>query len=361
MEIIREEEDDELNNTTTSTNNYDDDDKIIEFMKIIDLLANDIVRTFPEYTPIVNKTLLNMSKNEIYDYCLVIFRERKLDLELKNENIFDKTSNINTEFFPGISFKYLWNENITEKTREMIWYYLQTIYYTIISPDVNFESLILEFHKKLKENTDELKNELENTQTNENNEMPDINNLFSGKLGDIAKELIEEMSGDLTDEIKDSGKSINNAGDILSHLLKDPSKVMNMAKQISSKLESHLSNENINKDELIDETNKIVNNLSNYNIPGMSNFLNLLNPKNIPKNSSTTKTSNKMKNINFEQMANELMKDMCNQQRQPGQPEKTGQPGQPEQPEKPEQPEQPEQLEQKNKEKSNKKKGKSKK
>ena len=46
--------------------------------------------------------------------------------------MFKKESEINTEFLPGISFKYLWQCDISDSTRETIWKYLQLILISII-------------------------------------------------------------------------------------------------------------------------------------------------------------------------------------------------------------------------------------
>ena len=49
----------------------------------------------------------------------------------QNTEIFEK-DDINTEFLPGINFSELWKFDISDKTRETIWKYLQLILFSVI-------------------------------------------------------------------------------------------------------------------------------------------------------------------------------------------------------------------------------------
>ena len=103
-----------------------------EFPKIIKDFVLDLVTTFPEYEPIINKWW-NTEKDEtekvrfIFDYCIKVFPERFFDILYKKDEIFNEESTVNTEFLPGISFKYLWSCDISDSTRDTIWKYLQMI------------------------------------------------------------------------------------------------------------------------------------------------------------------------------------------------------------------------------------------
>ena len=159
-----------------------------EFRKIITDFINDIIATFPEYTPIINKwwkikdfsnieneeeRLVEINKNEeermdfIFKYCLTIFPERFFEILYQNNNLFSSNNNTNTEFLPGISFKYLMNCDISETIRETIWKYLQLIMMSLASSVKNntafsettklFESLNKEeFKEKLEETMEKM-------------------------------------------------------------------------------------------------------------------------------------------------------------------------------------------------------------
>ena len=49
------------------------------------------------------------------------------DILYQNQTIFEDNNENNVYFLPGVNFKTLWNENISDKTRETIWKYLQLI------------------------------------------------------------------------------------------------------------------------------------------------------------------------------------------------------------------------------------------
>ena len=59
-----------------------------------------------------------------------VFPERFFDILYKRTEIFDDDE-VNTCFLPGIDFSALWKENISDKTRDTIWNYLQLILFSI--------------------------------------------------------------------------------------------------------------------------------------------------------------------------------------------------------------------------------------
>jgi hypothetical protein len=121
-----------------------------EFKKLIKDFILDIVNTFPEVKPLINKWwkdetyFLNIEdENErkksydesqektmifLFNYCNKKLPPRFFDILYQNEEIFKEDSEIDTEFIPHIHFKNLWNFDITQKTKETIWKYLQLIF-----------------------------------------------------------------------------------------------------------------------------------------------------------------------------------------------------------------------------------------
>ena len=113
----------ESSSTPKQPSNIPDIDKITdEFIKVVYDLINDILYTFPEFKDKLHIDLYNIkeSKDEnsiknVYEHIKSLFPERFFDILYKNEEIFDSSSEINTEFLPGIEFKELWkgNQNLT--------------------------------------------------------------------------------------------------------------------------------------------------------------------------------------------------------------------------------------------------------
>ena len=117
----------------TETSNQD------EFMKVMTDFYKDILTTFPECKEYCTFELLNDLNNKnysedvetLYNYCLKIYPEMFFDILYQNNDIFEDASK-NTMFLPDIEFKDLWQEDISDKTREIIWKYLQMIIFIVI-------------------------------------------------------------------------------------------------------------------------------------------------------------------------------------------------------------------------------------
>lgn len=292
-----------------------------EFAKIMKDFVLDITNTFPEYQPIIDKWWKPKCFDEITDddeknsailadaqekmrslfnHCISIYPERFFDILYQKVEIFDKDSAVNTDFLPGISFKYLWQCDISDKTRETIWKYLQMVLICIIGSVNNKEAF--GDTKKLFEaiNEDEFKSKLEETlegmqgifegigKQDENSEsasdttppgmnMPSaedihghINSMLGGKLGDLAREIAEEQAQNLDIDME----GITDAKDVFQKLFKNPGKLMNMVKSVSDKLDSRMRSGELNKSELMSEASEMLNKMKN--MPGMPNIQEML-------------------------------------------------------------------------------------
>ena len=292
-----------------------------EFAKIMKDFVLDITNTFPEYQPIVDKWWKPKCFDEIthddeknsailadaqekmrslFNHCISIYPERFFDILYQKVEIFDKDSAVNTDFLPGISFKYLWQCDISDKTRETIWKYLQMVLICIIGSVNNKEAF--GDTKKLFEaiNEDEFKSKLEETlegmqgifegigKQDENSEsssdappsgmnMPSaedihghINSMLGGKLGDLAREIAEEQAQNLDIDLE----GVTDAKDVFQKLFKNPGKLMNMVKSVSDKLDSRMRSGELNKNELMSEASEMLNKMKN--MPGMPNIQEML-------------------------------------------------------------------------------------
>ena len=221
----------------------EEDDDGNNFNKIITEFVRDLLNTFPELKESLDNNLLNIlncndindkkynnSFKELEKYCCSVYPERFFDIIYQNEEIFLEDSEVNTLFLPNIEFKKLWNTNITLKTRNILWKYLQLILFSIVNNVSNTESFGNtadlfkaidedEFKKKIEETMENIQNIFTNDDmslNNMNSNSEDISNninfdnlpkpedihnhldgILDGKIGALAKEIADETTKDL--------------------------------------------------------------------------------------------------------------------------------------------------------------------
>jgi hypothetical protein len=273
-----------------------------EFKKVISDFINDIKMTFPEYAMIINKYFygeVRLQNNnatisdEIYDktfnFCKTKYAPRFFDILYQNSSIFEEDSTEDTEFLPNIYFKNLWTCDISDKTKETIWKYLQLILFSAVGKvddEGQFgETLKLfeavndgEFKDKLDETFEGIKNMFEDTKdaSGESFNVPNpedmhehINGLLKGKLGNLATEIAEEITGDLNIDAENTG-SVN---DLFSNMIKDPSKLMGIVNKVTNKLEGKIKSGDIKESELLSEATEMMQQMKD--MPGMGNMQSL--------------------------------------------------------------------------------------
>jgi hypothetical protein len=270
-----------------------------KFEKIISDFVGDIITTFPEYDMLIKKWFSKPDWIEtIYTYCLTVFPERFMDILYKNVEIFGKDSTVNTDFLPGISFRYLWQCDISDSTKETIWRYLQLISVTIVAKgDNNFSDTSkifdaineTEFKEKLTETLEKMQSIFtsnENPQDNATTSDPDssstsesnsglpspddmnehIQGMMGGKLGDLAREIAEETAGNFTNDMENA----TNANDVFQKLFQNPGKLMGLVKNVGEKLDSRIKSGDIKESELLSEATELMGKMQN--MPGMDNI-----------------------------------------------------------------------------------------
>jgi len=286
-----------------------------EFYKIINDFIADILITFPEYSGLISRWWNRQSDNIeeskqketlfVFRHCVKVFPERFFDILYKNNDLFSEESELSTEFLPGIVFKQLWNLDISDNTKDTIWKYLQLILFSVIGSVHN--SSDLGDTAKLFEaiNEEELKKKLEETLEGMQNlfdasgsplngmdasfsgvnmeNMPNaeqihehINSMMGGKLGKLALELAEETAKDLNLDMENTG----DAKDVFQKLFKNPGKMMNMVKNIGSKIDEKIKSGEIKESELMEEGMDLLNKMKN--MPGMGDMQKMFSQMGIP-------------------------------------------------------------------------------
>ena len=330
---------------STSESNSDTLKNMDDFKKILVDLCKDLFVTFPELNDNLNEDLctildsanqpthVNNSNNAIgnvFSYCKQVFPERFFDILYQNSEMFNKDSEINTVFLPGIDFKYLWNSDISDKTKDILWKYLQLILFSIVNnmSDGNgfgdtaklFESINEdEFKKKLDETINSMKDMFNDVSFNQSdtqgenqgqgpninlNDLPDpqqfhahINGMMDGKLGKLAREIAEETASDLNLDPENMG----DAEDYFKNLFKNPGKLMNLVKNVGDKLDHKIKSGQINERELLEEASNIVKRMKD--MPGMENIQSMLSKMGIP---NVGNLGSKNSKVNIGELQNQL-------------------------------------------------------
>lgn len=87
-----------------------------------------------------------------------------------------------------------------------------------------------------------------------------IKGLFDGKIGSLAKELAEELSGEMMDMFadEDGNGEVKSTGDILKKMMSNPKQIMELVKKISGKLDNKMKSGNISQEELMKEAGELL-------------------------------------------------------------------------------------------------------
>ena len=300
-----------------------------EFTKVIKDFVTDIQTTFPEFSPLIYKWwksrkdfeyIENLEERELkfleaqgksiqllHRFCTKKFPPRFFDILYQNEEIFKEDAEQDTEFLPHIHFKTLWDLDISQKTKDTIWKYLQLILFSIIGNLENkesfggdtaklFEAINNEdFKSKLEQTLEQIqglfqkgqqheegeqegqeeegeKQEGEGSNPNTNNQtkFPNVEQLhdhisgmMNGKLGQLAKEIAEETADSFNLDMENTG----DMKDVFQKLLKNPTKLMGLVKNVGDKLDSKMKSGEIKESELMAEATEIFNRMKNT--PGM--------------------------------------------------------------------------------------------
>jgi hypothetical protein len=262
--------------------------------------TTDLSRTFPEYshqweiwTRLENlggggfaAAGIPRGDNEIthlFDYFMSVIPNRFFDILYQNEDIF--ADGEGPFFLPGVDFAVLFHcVGITQTTKDAIWKYLQLILFTLTSSlnkdhfgqdtqtlfdgidETELQTKIQETLRNINEffanapaAAAERTKESENASgaaagANAEHIFEKLQKLFNGKIGSLAKTLMEEMK----DELKELLPNDETTGIDFQKLMKNSQKFVNIIKKMADKLSAKINSGEINQMELMGEVTEFM-------------------------------------------------------------------------------------------------------
>merc|ERR1711935_583596 len=258
------------------------------FNSNLKLFINNILEFYPDYKESIEEYYRDVLDNDTCNDDKYIkrfmrkFGDCKTQISSKDCGIFKESIFI----LKNIDFKEIWdNEKTTDKNKDIIWDYLQTLYVigeTIISDSDKIKKLVENF-KKVRDNEELESDDTENQeifnmiknlsekqkqkQEDEQCENGGINEdmLNNGLIGNLAKELAEDIN------IEDMNLGIDsedgNINDIFSNIMSgdNPMKFMNLIQNVGQKIQTKLSDGNIDQSKLVEEAQNMMGMLGNNN------------------------------------------------------------------------------------------------
>ena len=271
-----------------------------KFPEVIRDFLADLTIAFPEYIYLWEQWQKpDVDMSSLYQYCLTMYPERFFDILYQNEEVLESDSS--TFFLPNVDFKMLFSApGISSNTKEAIWKYLQLVLVTIMGnvktsasfgdtaglfEGIEEEDLqqkladmvggLTDFFKNISKdgaNEGAFDDIFEGMNTNEETTQDgasmedaipnadDIHNhiksLFDGKIGTLAKELAEEMSGEVMNMFDDG--EAKDTSDVIKKMMRNPKKIMDLVKQIGSKLDDKMKTGSISQEELMKEASEMM-------------------------------------------------------------------------------------------------------
>jgi len=226
-----------------------------EFTSVMSNFIDNVQNTFPEYTSIIQKWCTDMSK--LWVFCKKKYIPNKGNILSKNVDIFDEHSTHDTEFLPHIHFKNLWQyDGITEHTKDAIWGYLRLTLVSIDDTQIDLDECLVQvqelFSKQSTVPIEPVPSEVD-TVPEPPTDIGELDNLFGGVLGTIAKDLATDMLNNPEYNCTDAG-SVQEA---MSNLFSNPSKIATIFKKVSDKLDQKMSSGEIDNSDILRETNSL--------------------------------------------------------------------------------------------------------
>ena len=291
----------------------------------------DICKVFPEHKETIDNNYSSVLELDeiIIDDNEIIF-EFLNNIDKNSNDISNKNSDIFTDelfLIKDISMKSIWESDISEKTKQNIWKYLQAFCVINISRNSNdkinevlksiesnekvTDKKTVKEIKKLKKMNENLKKDVEDN-NEENSKDKSIEELVDNTaIGNLAKEITEDL-----------GFSENGEPDI-SEIMK-PENMMNMFQKINSTLSQKIENKELDMNNLFGEASGLMNNNdimkgmmgmmgnmgsnNSEGMPDLSGVMNMFQNMNQPKQQSNKSNDPHDPEVVRERLRNKLNK-----------------------------------------------------
>jgi hypothetical protein len=265
---------------------------------------DDLITVYPEYNTELNalRTETVEESEALYVHCMGVYPPNFMSILYKDSSMFTEEA----QFLPGVDFKELFKKCDVE-TSATIWKYLQLILFCLIEDqgekDMFGESSGMlcdammneEMREKLKETVSELgkKDESGDQFAEMFNEIRDnvfdgsnsdvkfdsihenLEKMFNGKIGSLAKEIAHETfadgEGEACAEFAKLFEESENPSKVMEMLLKNPAKMMGLVQSIGTKLDGKLKSGELKESELLEEASNMLGCMKN--MPGMGDIL----------------------------------------------------------------------------------------
>ena len=235
--------------------------------ELVQAFCVDLQETFPELEDAF-VAVCALGKEELESYVKKEFPPAFFDILYKNDKAFAKS----VEFLPGVDFRYLWNRNISDGTRESIWKHLQVLLFAVVS-DVEdaasfgdaqafFEAVdTTAFRAKLEEVLGAVGEGCDEGPQPEDVE-EHLTGLLGGRIGRLAQQIAEDASADFEGLDSDAGVE-----DVFSALLGDPMKLMKLIKKIGTRIDADIKSGAMKESDLLQEATELLEKMRTT--PGM--------------------------------------------------------------------------------------------
>ena len=248
-----------------------------KFTQVWKDLKADLLLTFPEL-----ETKLAFDEETLFNHCKEVYPKLFFELLYENMTLFDEPRFL----LPEIDFSLLMKDTqVSEKTQKTLWKYLQLLLFSVMENidskenigDTSklFEAIHQEdLHKKISETMEEMKGlfdfpDLSGTETgagtpfDAENLKSHLDGLMDGKIGALAKEIASEAGAEL--------EGIEDKEEFMKSLMKNPAKIMDLVKNIGTKLEDKIKKGDLKESELLEEAGDIMEKMKD--IPGMKEMM----------------------------------------------------------------------------------------
>lgn len=244
----------------------------------------DLFGTFPELTQ--NKMLVDISTDVqdslVYDHIMKVIPGHLLPILNEDETMFTEDCFL----LPEVNFKTLWNDQITDKTKKIIWKYLKLILFVVMGSDMTDLFKNEDMQDKMKDTIQEIKDFFESKDVPDTSDIhKHLESMMDGKIGSLAKEIAEETVGSDPQE------------EIIKSMMSDPSKMFSLMNNVGDKITNKIKSGQLKESELIEEATEMLKHMKD--MPGMKQFENMFkqfgNQANLNEHLKKAKTKDRLR------------------------------------------------------------------